>query len=95
MKNTGKSSNNSIKKRWDTDKPPKIISQKKRKKTKQLSTSYPQFNVDNFFYLFFQKSTLQIPFYVLQYNHNKENNILKEDTYYDKHSYYIKLYAIK
>ena len=34
MKNTGKSSNNSIKKRWDTDKPPKIISQKKRKKTK-------------------------------------------------------------
>ena len=57
--------------------------------------SYPQFNVDNFFYLFFQKSTLQIPFYVLQYNHNKENNILKEDTYYDKHSYYIRLYAIK
>ena len=95
MKNTGKSSNNSIKKRWDTDKPPKIISQKKRKKTKYLSTIYPHSIVDNFFYLFFQKSTLQIPFYVLQYNHNKENNILKEDTYYDKYSYYIKLYAIK
>ena len=48
-----------------------------------------------FFYLFFQKSTLQIPFYVLQYNHSKENNILKEDTYYDKYSYYIELYAVK
>ena len=34
MKNNGKSANNSIKKRWDTDKPPKIISQKKPKKTK-------------------------------------------------------------
>ena len=34
MKNNGKSSNNSIKKRWDTDKPPKIIKSKKPKKTK-------------------------------------------------------------
>ena len=47
------------------------------------------------FFTYFQKITLQTPFYVLQYNHSKENNILKEDTYYDKHSYYIKLYAIK
>ena len=25
----------------------------------------------------------------------KKNNILKEDTYYDKHRYYFRLYAIK
>lgn len=31
MKNNGKSSNNNIKKRWDTDKPPKIIKPKKTK----------------------------------------------------------------
>ena len=47
------------------------------------------------FFKFFQKITCILPFYVLQYNHSKENNILKEDTYYDKHSYYIKLYAVK
>ena len=34
MKNNGKSSNNSIKKRWDTDKLPKIIKPKNPKKTK-------------------------------------------------------------
>ena len=47
------------------------------------------------FLFIFSKIYCNISFYVLQYNHNKENNILKEDTYYDKHSYYIKLYAVK
>ena len=76
MKNNGKSANNSIKKRWDTDKPPKIIKPNKPKKTKQLSTSYPQFNVDNFF-KFFQKITCILYFYVLQYNHSKEKQHIK------------------
>ena len=34
MKNNTKSSNSSIQKRWNTDKPPKIIKPKKSKKTK-------------------------------------------------------------
>ena len=35
MKNNGKSSNNSIKKRWDTDKPPKTIKPKSPKNPKK------------------------------------------------------------
>ena len=35
-----------------------------------LNKSYPQFNVNNFF-IYFQKITLQTPFYVLQYKQVK------------------------
>ena len=72
MKNNGKSANNSIKKRWDTDKPPKIIKSKKPKKTKQLFTSYSQvIHIKlwiTFLFIFFQKS---LAFYIFMcYNTN-------------------------
>ena len=47
------------------------------------------------FLFIFSKSTLQIPFYVLQYNHSKEKQHIRGGIYYDKHSYYIELYAVK
>ena len=37
------------------------------------------------FYIFMCYNTITV----------KKNNILKEDSYYDKYSYYIELYAVK
>ena len=48
-----------------------------------------------FFIYFFKKALYKYLFMCYNIITVKKNNILKEDTYYDKHRYYIKLYAVK
>ena len=48
-----------------------------------------------FFIYFFKKALYKYLFMCYNIITVKKNNILKEDTYYDKYSYYIELYAVK
>ena len=47
------------------------------------------------FLFIFQKSLAIYIFMCYNIYKLRDNKHIKEDTYYDKHSYYIKLYAVK